>query len=329
MKARDGTDAPEEVDQIVEVAAAVIQQDDGSILLASRPLDKPYAGYWEFPGGKLETGESARDALRRELAEELGIEADVVYPWLCRIYAYQHATVRIRFLRVRRWRGELCPREGQSISWQWPDSVAVSPILPANAPIFKALLLPSEYAITHASEVGVSSALSELDLALTRGIRLVQIRERELDASARTRFAVEVVKRTHRVGGRVVVNGSEELAAAIGADGVHLTAVQLMSAQRRPALPLCGASCHDEAELKRAEDLGMDFAVLGPVCQTESHPSVVPMGWESFTRLVEDRSIPVYALGGLRGQDLDQALSCGAHGVSMIRGAWHADAWEN
>ncbi|MEX0958256.1 MAG: Nudix family hydrolase [Burkholderiales bacterium] len=326
MKARGGTDASEEADQIVEVAAGVVQRDDGSFLLASRPSDKPYAGYWEFPGGKLETGESARDALVRELAEELGIEAHVVYPWLCRIYAYKHATVRIRFLRVRRWSGELCPQEGQAISWQWPDFLTVSPMLPANTPILKALSLPSEYAISNAHEIGVTPALAKLDIALARGLRLVQIRERDLDQTARTRFAAEVVKRTHRAGGRVVVSGSEELATAVGADGVHLTAVQLMVAQRRPALPWCGASCHDEAELRRAEELGMDFAVLGPVCRTDSHPAVVPMGWERFTRLAENRSIPVYALGGLGRQDLEQAWSCGAHGVSMMRGAWHADA---
>jgi len=108
------------IGKTVEVAAAVLQRADGSFLLAQRPEGKIWAGYWEFPGGKLEAGETAREALVRELCEELGIEVTTAYPWITRLFTYPHATVRLSFFRVTEWRGELYPHEGQQFSWQIP-----------------------------------------------------------------------------------------------------------------------------------------------------------------------------------------------------------------
>jgi len=108
------------IGKTVEVAAAVLQRADGSFLLAQRPEGKIWAGYWEFPGGKLEAGETAREALVRELREELGIEVTTAYPWITRLFTYPHATVRLSFFRVTEWRGELYPHEGQQFSWQIP-----------------------------------------------------------------------------------------------------------------------------------------------------------------------------------------------------------------
>src|SRR5215510_16045607 len=97
----------------VEVVAAVITRPDGSFLLGQRPAGKVYAGYWEFPGGKVEPGESAPAALKRELHEELGIQVERAYPWLTRDYDYEHAAVRLRFYRVLDWSGTLHGRENQ------------------------------------------------------------------------------------------------------------------------------------------------------------------------------------------------------------------------
>jgi 8-oxo-dGTP diphosphatase len=318
-----GASEPESgADSIIEVAAAVLERPDGNFLLASRPAGKPYAGYWEFPGGKLEAGETARQAIVRELAEELGIDALSVYPWLTRLYRYTHSKVRIRFMRITRWRGEPRPHEGQLLAWQRPDALSVVPMLPANAPILRSLLLPHAYAITDARRYGVTGALDRLERALAEGVRLVQVREKDMSREAVERFARETVERTHRAGGRVLINGSEALALAVRADGVHLTAEQLMHARARPAVEWCAASCHDRIELQRAGELGVDFAVLGPVCATASHPQAAPIGWKYFARLVEGTGFPVYALGGLSRRDMETAWSFGAHGVAMVRGAW-------
>ena len=310
--------------RVVEVVAAVILRADGRFLLAQRPPDKVYAGYWEFPGGKIEPGERAPDALARELQEELGIEVERAYPWITRRYTYEHATVDLNFYRVLAFRGEPHGRESQALAWQTIDGIDVAPILPANGPILAALALPPVYAITDAASRGVAQALRDLEAALEAGLRLVQVREPGLDAGALHHFASAVVARAHRRGARVLVNADIELARASGADGVHLKAAQLRSFSHRPPVVLLGASCHDAEELRLARDLGADFVVLGPVAPTPSHPGAAVMGWGSFAAMIAGYSQPVYALGGMTGVDMEAAWRCGGHGIAMQRGAWRS-----
>jgi len=304
------------------VAAAVITRADGSILLGQRPPGKVYAGYWEFPGGKIEAGESPQAALARELHEELGIDVELAYPWLTRDYDYEHAAVRLRFFRVVEWSGTLHGRESQHFSWQLPSAVRVAPLLPANAPIMRALRLPAVYAISHASALGCDRFLRSLEQALADGLRLLQVREKEMPEEELVPFLARVLHLARGAGARVLLNANTALAQRAGADGVHLTAEQLMQLDRKPALELVGASCHDERELARAADIGADFVVLGPVKATPSHPGAPAMGWDRFARLIAGYPLPVYALGGLNRADMQTAWHAGAHGVSMMRGAW-------
>ena len=128
--------------QTVEVAVGILIASDGKVLMARRPSGKVYAGYWEFPGGKLEPGESAVDALYRELREELNIQVTTAYPWITREFTYPHATVRLNFFRVQRWSGELLQVEHDAVAWVDPDNVTLDPVLPANGPILRGLTLP-------------------------------------------------------------------------------------------------------------------------------------------------------------------------------------------
>lgn len=308
--------------RVVEVAAAVLQKPDGAFLLAQRPADKIWSGYWEFPGGKMEPGETPRDALIRELREELGIKVGTCYPWLVRVFTYPHATVRLHFFRVTAWQGEPHPHEGQQFSWQHPGACDVSPLLPANAPILRALELPTRYAISNVAELGGGEFLRRLEVALVHGLRLVQLREKDLPREPLLQLAQRAVVLAHAHGARILLNADVALAHEAGADGVHLTARQLAEMQQRPPLDWCAASCHSVAELRRAEVLGCDFAVLGPVLPTASHPEAATLGWERFAAMTAGCSIPVYALGGMRPHDLEPAWRCGAHGVAMLRQAW-------
>lgn len=306
----------------VEVVAAVMLRNDGRFLLGQRPAGKVYAGYWEFPGGKIEAGEAPLAALKRELHEELGIEVGHAYPWLTRDYDYAHALVRLRFFRVVEWSGELHGRENQRFAWQFPGAISVDPLLPANAPILRALRLPPIYGITHAAELGEREFLARLEHALAAGLKLLQVREKSMPADALTRFTASVVRLAHASGARVLVNADAALAQRTGADGVHLTSAQLRHLDQSPATGLVGASCHDAQELARAQALGADFAVLGPVQPTPSHPGAAGIGWNALAALLKDSPLPVYALGGLAPADLQAAFRCGAHGISMMRGAW-------
>ena len=319
--------------KIVEVAAAVLQRPDGSFLLAQRPPDKIWAGYWEFPGGKIEPGETPYHALVRELREELGIEVETAYPWITRVFTYPHATVRLNFFRVTKWSGELHPHEGQEFAWQCPLSLAlsregergqapVSPILPANAPILRALELPSLYAISNAAELGIEPFLTRLEARLEEGLKLVQLREKNLARDELRELALRVVEMARAHGARVLLNGDVALAQEVGADGVQLTATQLAGLRERPVVDWCAASCHNAEELRRAEMLGCDFALLSPVLPTRSHPGAPHLGWENFAAIAVGSSIPVYALGGLTHDDMQAAWQHGAHGIALLRQAW-------
>ena len=312
---------------IVEVVAAVLTRPDGEVLLASRPPGKVYAGYWEFPGGKVEAGETLQAALARELTEELGIAVLRTERWITRVFAYDHATVRLNFFRVVEWQGEPHPHEGQTFSWQAPSQVTVSPLLPANFPILKALTLPPLLGITHAEPLGVTAFLAQLDRALDQGLELIQVRDKTLPEPERLALARETVRRAHLHGARVLVNGSLELARAAGADGVHLdsAAAAKLTAPPDYATPdafLLGVSCHDAAELAHAAAIGADFALLSPVLPTLTHPGAPTLGWERFADLAAASAIPVYGLGGLERADVALARSHGAHGVALLRGAW-------
>lgn len=299
----------------VEVAAAVIERADGSFLLAQRPAGKVYSGWWEFPGGKVEAGEPLERALARELHEELGIEVVTAYPWITREHVYEHDHVRLNFFRVTGWRGEPRPRERQAFVWQRLDGPMAAPILPANAPVLASLALPLEYAITDAERLGVGPSLAILQRRLRGGLRLIQVRDKSLPD--RNGFALEVAGLARPYGAKVLVNGGPDVA-----DGVHYTATQLLRLNERPREGLASASCHTREELARAQRLDLDFAILGPVRATATHPAAALLGWEGFAALARGASIPVYAIGGLRPRDLPEARRAGAHGLAMITGSW-------
>jgi 8-oxo-dGTP diphosphatase len=247
------------------------------------------------------------------------------------VFAYPHATVRLNFFRVTEWRGELHPHEGQEFAWQYPLSLTlsrggerglVSPMLPANAPVLRALELPSLYAISNAAELGIEPFMARLEAKLDEGLRLVQLREKHLARDELRELARRVVALVHAHGARVLLNGDVALAQEVGADGVQLMATQLAGLRERPAVDWCAASCHNTEELRRAEALGCDFALLSPVLPTRSHPGALHLGWENFAAIVAGSSIPVYALGGLTHGDMQTAWRHGAHGISLLRQAW-------
>ena len=306
----------------IEVVAAVIERPDGAFLLASRPEGRAYAGWWEFPGGKVEAGETLEHALSRELHEELGITPVTAYPWITREFDYEHARVRLHFFRVTAWTGEPHPHEGQGgLAWTRADHPSVEPILPANGPILRGLQLPLEYAISEAEKYGIDGFLARLETRLQGGLRLVQLREKAFAPDAYAALASAVAERCRAFGAKLLINAHMELAARVGA-GVHLNSQQLTTLSARPDLPWVGASCHNAAELARAVALGCDFAVLSPVLPTASHPGEPALGWEVFADLVRGGPIPVYALGGQSTKTLEAARRQGAQGIAVKGSAW-------
>jgi len=314
--------------KLVQVAVAILMKPDGEYLLASRPNGKGWAGWWEFPGGKIESGETPEHALIRESQEELGVTPTQIQPWIKRRYDYpathdaEAKTVLLHFFFVHAWQGELTAREGQQFAWQHPRKLNVSPVLPANAPIMQALSLPPVYAISNVQEMGEPSFLHALKKQLDQGLQLLQVRESQLDSAALATLSEQILELCAPYDCRCLLNGTPEQALQLGYQGVHLNSQRLLSLTQKPDQLLIGASCHDAEQLQQAQTLQLDFALLSPVLPTQSHPEATGLGWEKFGEMLNGLEIPVYALGGMQPEHLAQALSCGARGIATQRMAW-------
>ncbi|WP_459616819.1 Nudix family hydrolase [Bordetella sp. 2513F-2] len=316
-------------EKILDVAAGLILRADGKLLLGQRPEGKPWSGWWELPGGKLEPGETVLQALARELDEELGIRITEAWPWVTYVHVYPHTTVRLAFCQVTAWEGEPRGLENQRLQWVDPaEAAAVGDLLPATLPPLRWLQLPDTYGIgAIGSPAGLAAFLQRLDAALARGLKLVQLREPQWpggpDAASLHEAMHAVLERCRAAGARLLVNSVHPQAWWREAGGVHLRAADAAAQPGRPDLgpgALVGVSAHDAAEIARARQLEADFAVLGPVLPTPSHPGQPGLGWPGFEAALRDAGLPVYALGGQSADTRIEARRHGAHGIAGIRG---------
>ncbi|MGB3289160.1 MAG: Nudix family hydrolase [Burkholderiaceae bacterium] len=324
----------------IRVAAGLILRPDGQLLLAQRPEGKPWSGWWELPGGKIEAGESTLEALARELDEELGIQVTDASPWVTYIHEYPKNIVELAFCRVYGWTGTPTGRENQALAWVNPKAdLPVGPLLPATEPPMRWLQLPERYLITAiGGQDGLAPYLEKLARALQQGAKLVQFREPDWtaasEAGAHDAFK-QVVRMCREAGARCLVNSCHPESWWTQADGVHFRAVDAQarlasttssakqdtasSADQTRPTGLIGVSAHDAAGLAAARTLGADFAVLGHVLDTPSHPGQAGMGWEKFTQLAAQAGLPVFAIGGQSAATQAEARRHGAHGIAGIR----------
>lgn len=327
----------------VHVAVGLLWQTERRLLLASRPTDKPWAHWWELPGGKIEPGETALQALTRELQEELNITLDPGHSqhWRTTHYHYPSGTVKLEFFQIHRWRGTLTPLEGQQIAWVNPDNLAdIGPILPATLPVLRWLDLPPVYLLSSALRLGPELWLEQLAATLQRQPMLVQFREPHWQQQATTNPQAEKAlhdcfQRTLSLcqehGVRCLINSVHPSSWWARADGVHL---RTQDAQALHALPsrlyavhghfglnarhLVGVSAHNAQELQLAKHLQADFAVLGHVLPTASHPDEPALGWQRFQEDCAQVELPVYAIGGQSRATLATARQHQAHGIAGI-----------
>lgn len=310
----------------VPVAVGVLTDSDGRVLVARRAAGKPWAGLWEFPGGKREVGESRWQALVRELHEELGIVAQAGIPLIClKSPADGAKAVTLDVWRVTAFSGTPTGREGQSLMWVTADELDALPMPPANRIIRRAGRLPERYLITPPDPMPLEQLVQALLRAVAQGVRLIQIR-RPAASSAELAALAEALTPARRAQGvTLLLNGAPEQAHALGFDGVHLNGARLAALTTRPPdLGWVGVSCHGPADLARASALALDFAVLSPVRPTPDHAAAIPLGWRRWARQVRDAGLPVYALGGLGPADVSCAQRLGGQGIAAIRALWPA-----
>lgn len=304
------------------VAAAIVR--DGKVLLTRRHVGAHQGGLWEFPGGKVDPGESADVALARELDEELGISAETFSPLISIPHDYADKSILLDVHCVEQFTGEPHGREGQPLEWVAIDELGRREFPAANLPVIAAMQLPQHYLITPDPSKEGGQFLARLELSLQAGVRLVQLRAKTLPGDEYRALASEVKTLCHCFGAKLLLNGPAVMVAQVGADGVHLSGRELLSLTERPVgydLKV-SASCHNVDELRHACKIGIDFAVLSPVMPTNTHPGAETLGWPKFTQLLEEILIPVYALGGMTLEDLSTAQQAGAQGIAAIGALW-------
>jgi 8-oxo-dGTP diphosphatase len=312
------------VSRAVHVAVGVIVGKDGTILIAKRPEKTHQGGLWEFPGGKVEQGETLFNALKRELQEELAIEVVSTEPLIKIRHDYGDKVVLLDVHKVTQFSGQPQGNEGQPIQWVTPAALHNYEFPAANRPIITAINIPQRLLIT-GEFTELNNFLIRIESALKQGIRLVQLRLQK--AETIPMLMAPVAEICKRYSAKLSINTSPHVFASLSTSfncGLHLNSTQLLNCNNRPvsAAVLLGASCHTKNEIEHAEKIGVDYVCLSPVLATTSHPNQNGMGWDAFRLLVEDATIPVYALGGMTESDLAIAVECGAQGIAAISEWW-------
>ena len=320
----------------IHVTAGVMLDGNGKVLIAQRPAGKSMAGAWEFPGGKLAPGETRIGGLARELEEELGIWVDEARPLIRYRHRYADFSVDLDTWHVTRWHGTPEGREGQAFAWHPPETLVDIGLLPADAVVVRAIRLPALVAVTpRAAQRGEGAFMDALESVAAL---LVCLRRPDLGAVELLELAAGAACWIEDTGRRLLLHGDPALLAPLILDpppalrprlagaiaGVHVPARFLSGLAARPVPEpyWFGASCHDALELYAALAVGADYAFLGPVKPTASHPGEPGIGWEMFADLVRELPMPVYAIGGLAPEDLETAWAAGAQGIAAIRGLW-------
>ena len=308
----------------IHVAAAVIRGANERVLIAKRPPDKHQGGLWEFPGGKVEVGETVEAALARELHEELSIVVASARPLIQVRHDYPDKQVLLDVWEVLTFTGEAHGAEGQPLAWVTPDQLPGYAFPAANQPIIAAARLPQRYLITP-EHLAPPQLLKGLEQALDAGNELIQLRLPSLPAADYRALAAEALALCE---GRaqLMLKGPLEWAQDFPSAGWHLTAAQLhqLAGQGRPLAVdrWLAASCHDAQELALAAALGVDFVTLSPLQATATHPGAAALGWVRAAELMSGFNQPVYLLGGLGAAELEAARRAGAQGVAAIRAFW-------
>ncbi|MFN4926546.1 NUDIX domain-containing protein [Bradyrhizobium sp.] len=247
---------------VIEVAVAVVQDDRGHVLLAERTARQVAAGFWELPGGKIDSGESASAAAVRELDEETGIHATAFRPWLCYVHAFPTKRVRLHIFRVERWRGTPVGREGQRLAWVDPAEPGVAPLLPSNARAMFALGLPQLLAVVDHEDPARAAAAAIA--ACDRGAGLIVIRAPRCAPDQRIALARRIIAAVAPAGPRVLLQGSALEAQRAGAHGAFACSATLRRSPARPSVRLWGVACDDASDRALAAQRGADFAIEAP-----------------------------------------------------------------
>jgi 8-oxo-dGTP diphosphatase len=313
------------VKTLVSVSVGVLHQKSGLYLIALRNANRSFSGCWEFPGGKIEYGESPVQALKRELYEEVGVKIGTGhFPLINFTHEYADFIVDMHVYSIEEWHGSPIGCDGQKLMWVTLEELLSTKMPAANRSIKLALSLPTTSLITPDFDGDESSYLNQLETCLRSGVKLVQLRMSESSTVCVARVAKAALVMCKSYEAKLLINNESALVQQLGADGVHLPSSILRVLNERPVPQqfLLSTSCHNKSEVVHANKMGVDFGYVCPVKHPFSHESQSVLGWDSAAKLASLATFPVFALGGLNRNDIKRAGQLGFQGVSMVTALW-------
>jgi len=307
----------------IDIAVGILKKQN-KICLSLRQKHQSHANHWEFPGGKKEVNETIEQALVREFKEELAVETQawqklIEIPW-----HYEKVSVRLHVYQTDSFTGEPVGNEGQIVQWFTLDELSKLTFPEANRGIILALQLANQYMISGAFS-NTEDAIIKFTQALQNGLKFCQLRAKNLTPQAFADVTSSAIKLCHLHKAKLLLNGNVELLQEFPqADGIQLASNEIYKYTSRP-IPLdkwLGISVHTDEDIAQALTLNADFILLSPVKETTSHPGVSGLGWDVFAQKVKDIPVPVFALGGMKPDDVVEAKKHGGQGVAAISGFW-------
>lgn len=315
--------------QRTHVAVGVIYNSTKDKVLISKRLNNQHlAGYWEFPGGKVESNENVKTALKRELFEELGIIVSKAETFTSVSHDYSNKKVLLDVWKVTDWSGIPESRENQEFCWASICELNNYKFPDANKYIIQSISLAPMYVISKESYENYSHLYSVTEDCFIAGLKLFQLRLNVDDNKSIQKIVKTLSGVANKYNSKIILNGSATDIEKYPVDGIHLNTNELMRHENRPISEeyILGASCHNKEELFKAAEIKVNYAFLSPVQFTASHPEALAIGWERFKSLINEINFPVYALGGMMPADLETAKTYGAFGIAMLGSVWNEDS---
>jgi 8-oxo-dGTP diphosphatase len=322
---------------IFDGAPTDVEKKTGRILIAKRADHQHQGGLWEFPGGKVEVGESVQVALQRELEEELGLQASIedMQPLITIPFHYPDKSVLLDVWSVYKAANfnetdiqnisgsEFIGKEGQPLAWVDQAELANYQFPAANKAIIDALSLPNQIAISQDNN-DPELILKQVANTLKNNTNIwLQLRAPSLEQLQYTQLAMKLYGICHEAGSKLIWNCPLDWYQIAFADGLHLSwknieATSLTSDTRPiPNHQWLSMVCHNLSELEAAQGLA-DYVLVSPVNKTATHPQMTPLTWAGFNVIAKQARIPCYALGGLNRSDIENTKLYGGQGIAGI-----------
>ena len=312
----------------MHVVVGIIQNSDKEVLVGRRKSDAHLGGQLEFPGGKVEQNESPIFALCRELKEELDINVANAKSLIQIPYSYSDRKILLDAYLVDEYSGNIRGHEGQEVYWKQIEVLKDGEFPSANYGLIRALQLPKVFPVTPNYSKDPDKFLINFENVVNNdSIHIIQLRSHDLNMGDYMNLGKKCADLCRKNNVKLILNRDVDAFDDSLVAGLHLTSNKLLSTKMRPLDKhyLVGASCHNAKEVEHANRLKLDYVFVGPVVEKNRSHNRAILDWDGFAALSRNSAIPVYAIGGLNGNDLDTSIRYGGQGFAAIREFWNTN----